>query len=158
MFGDRQEPAGNSNVDGEPHAGALKAARHGDIGEWLTHIDLVFRGFEAAVQRGVNTDVNVEINGIYRRLQVKSSKGTTFAPGGRGGLGATSGRGHTIDRPLCEYRGLIDGFAFVHLPLRAVYYMHINAVAEDERGITIQNFSRQCCDMSWAEVLRRWTA
>jgi hypothetical protein len=157
LFGREMESAESlfiGNGDHDPDLRALKAQRHGDVGELLTFADLISRKYEAAIQKGVHTDVNVEVNGIYRRLQVKASGSNRFGPGG--GHKGTGVNGGKLARPFGSYKGLIDGFAFVSLPTKAVYYMHIDAIADDQSGVTISNLSRDACNMSWNEMLRRF--
>jgi hypothetical protein len=144
------EPLSDGDDRYQPHPGGQMSQRNGDIGEGLTVFDLKIRGYEAALQNGAHTDVNVEINGIYRRLQVKASRSEHFSNHG------ATGWSRQLQRTFASYKSLIDGFALVHLPKRAVFYMHIDAIADGQRTITVSNFSRGACDMSWDEMLRRF--
>jgi hypothetical protein len=128
------------------------ANRYGQAGELLVLADLKIRGYEAALVDGLHTDVVANINGLWRLFQVKSKLGmdTCFRAGGGDGRNGRSGR-----RPV-EYKDKIDAFALVKLSMKLIYYISIDAVAYEDQTILINNFSRQTCDLSFNELLRRW--
>lgn len=125
--------------------------RRGAAGHHLAIADLLFRGYDAADIGGADADIIASIDGRWRSFQVKASAYSNhFGPGGKSkNPGNRSG-----NRELKSYKGKIDAFAFASLARRLVYYVSIDAI--DTRSMTINNFSRQACDMSFDELLRRW--
>jgi hypothetical protein len=143
LFGDNttapQESAGASH------------SRRGTAGQRLVLVDLALRGFDAAEINGKDADIVFRINGIWRELQVKSSVGCgPFGEHERGETGHRAG-----NRTLLSYKDKIDAFAFVSLPPRLVYYVHIDAIFTPTLP-EIRPFTRQACDMSFDEMMKRW--
>ena len=126
--------------------------RRGEAGELLALADLKIRGYEAGIVGGVDTDIVANINDIWRLFQVKASSDGSFNPSGAQGGEYRNYCG----RRMGSYKGKIDAFAFVGLPMRMVYYVSIDAISVDTRNFTINNFSRQACNLSFEELLRRW--
>lgn len=130
------------DADENHRAGQL---RRGSAGQLLVLADLQIRGFDAGELEWQNTDVIAEIPaGYMRRIQVKSATSQQ----------RFGGNGDPRSRTLTSYKGKIDGFGFVNLPRRLVYYCHIDAIHSNAIGI--ENWSTAACDLSFAELLRRF--
>ncbi len=148
------------NLFGEPtpptddcRGGGVRAMRNGVAGQALVLADLSIRGHEAGVMDGHDIDIVANINGTLRKFQVKSRMSDTSF-GASASTVRTAGMGGF--RPLNSYAGKIDGFAFVYLAKRAVYYVHPAAILAPQITIPSAHWGRQQCDMSFTELLKRW--
>ena len=128
---------------------AAKKTSNGIAAENLVVADLFIRGHEAVVFGGADTDIIAIIDGEIVRLQVKTSANLNF--------GAATHQSKN-GRDLLSYRDKIEGFAFVYLLRRAVYYIHPLAINAGTLTIPQSHWGRQHCDDSFNEFLRRLAA
>lgn len=124
--------------------------RRGAAGEHIVVADLLIREHEASILNGIDADVIAQIGGCWRGFQVKATAQSDDRTFGNNG-----GTGHPI-RGLMSYKGKIDAFAFVSLPTRLVFYYHIDALSTDVVTLSPYCWSRQACEASFLELLRRW--
>ncbi len=134
---------------------ARNFGRLGAAGQHLVIADIQIRGYDAAEWNGIDVDIVADMPaGTVRRFQVKSS--VDAKKFGRVNDGPSRANGVSGgSRSLTSYKGKIDAFAFAHLRHRLVYYFHINAVTEGYLYLSDKCWTRQACDLSFTEFMRR---
>ena len=120
----------------------------GKIAEHLVCVDLMHQGYNAFLtDQGLPYDVVVEVDGVLKRVQVKSSENQKNLTSYRFKVGSLGGRSKAVRDP-----SEVDYFAFVAVDRGAVSYSttesllsHLGAFPAEIR-LALDNFTRKLRD------------